>query len=85
MVRRCRGQGGWGRREASQKKSKGLCSYMGGSCLNPISAIYLLFDSVWWFSHSVVSDSFATPWTVACQAPLSMGFPRQESCHFLLL
>ena len=28
-------------------------------------------------SHSVVSDS-ATPWTVAYQAPLSMGFPRQE-------
>ena len=25
----------------------------------------------------VVSDS-ETPWTVACQAPLSMGFPRQE-------
>ena len=23
-------------------------------------------------------DSFVTPWTVACQAPLSMGFPRQE-------
>ena len=22
--------------------------------------------------------SFATPWTVAHQAPLSMGFPRQE-------
>ena len=21
---------------------------------------------------------FATPWTVACQAPLSMGYPRQE-------
>ena len=21
---------------------------------------------------------FATPWTVTCQAPLSMGFPRQE-------
>ena len=31
-------------------------------------------DSV---SHSVVSDS-ATPWTVACQAPLSVGFSRQE-------
>ena len=29
------------------------------------------------FSHKVVSNS-ATPWTVACQAPLSMGFPRQE-------
>ena len=21
---------------------------------------------------------FVTPWTAACQAPLSMGFPRQE-------
>ena len=28
-------------------------------------------------SHSVVSDS-AIPWTVAHQALLSMGFPRQE-------
>ena len=26
---------------------------------------------------SVVSDS-VTPWTVACQAPLSVGFSRQE-------
>ena len=25
-----------------------------------------------------MSDSFATLWTVAFQAPLSMGFPRQE-------
>ena len=29
------------------------------------------------FSHSVMSNS-ATPWTVAHQAPLSMGFPRKE-------
>ena len=29
------------------------------------------------FSCSVMSNS-VTPWTVACQAPLSMGFPRQE-------
>ena len=28
-------------------------------------------------SHSVISDS-ATPWTVAFQAPRSMGFSRQE-------
>ena len=28
-------------------------------------------------SHSVLSDS-VTPWTVACQAPLSMEFSRQE-------
>ena len=25
-----------------------------------------------------MSDSFVMPWTVAYQAPLSMGFPRQE-------
>ena len=30
------------------------------------------------FSHSVVSDSFAIPWTVACQNLLSMRFLRQE-------
>ena len=30
------------------------------------------------FSRSVVSNSFATPWTVAHEAPLSMGFSRQE-------
>ena len=35
------------------------------------------------FSRSVVSDS-VTPWTVACQAPLSMEFSRQEYCHALL-
>ena len=25
-----------------------------------------------------MSDSYLIPWTVACQAPLSVGFPRQE-------
>ena len=30
------------------------------------------------FSRSVVFDSLATPWTVARQAPLSVGFPKQE-------
>ena len=30
------------------------------------------------FSYSVVSDSFVTSWTVACQAPLSTEFSRQE-------
>ena len=31
--------------------------------------------------------ALATPWTIACQAPLSMGFSRLEywsGCHFLL-
>ena len=30
------------------------------------------------FTHLEVSDSFATPWTVAWQVSLSMGFPRQK-------
>ena len=30
------------------------------------------------FSHSVTSNSFATLWTLVYQAPLSMGFSRQE-------
>src|SRR5574337_1074744 len=29
-------------------------------------------------SVAFVSKSFVTPWTVACQAPLSMEFSRQE-------
>ena len=35
----------------------------------------------------VVSSSFATPWTIAHQAPLSMEFSSQDTqkgCHFLL-
>ena len=28
-------------------------------------------------SRSVVSDSFTAPWTIACHAPLTMGFPQQ--------
>ena len=30
-------------------------------------------------SLSVMSKLFATPWTIACQALLSMGFSRQEN------
>ena len=28
-------------------------------------------------------DSFVTPWTIACQTPLSMGFPRLKYCSGL--
>ena len=38
------------------------------------------------FSCLTVSDS-QTPWTVVCQAPLSLGFPSKNTgggCHFLL-
>ena len=29
--------------------------------------------------HSVVSNSTGTPWTIACQAPQSIEFSRQEN------
>ena len=45
--------------------------------------IPIVFSSLLLFSGSAVSDSFAAPWTVACQAPLSLGFPRQEYCSGL--
>ena len=28
--------------------------------------------------HSIISNSFVTPWTTVLQVPLSMGFSRQE-------
>ena len=40
------------------------------------------------FRHLVVSDSSATPWMVARQASLSMGFPGKNpgvACHVFLL
>ena len=35
-------------------------------------------------AKSVVSELFVTPWTVAGQTPLSMGFSRQEYWSGLL-
>ena len=37
-----------------------------------------LLSTLLLFSCSLMSNSFATPWTVARQASLSMRFPRQE-------
>ena len=34
---------------------------------------------------SAVSDSFAIPWTVACQAPLSMGFPQAKILEWVAI
>ena len=31
-----------------------------------------------WWTHAQLHLTLAAPWTVACQAPLSMGLPRQE-------
>ena len=44
----------------------------------------IMSDSLWphililLFSGWIMSNSSETPWTIACQAPLSMGFSSQE-------
>ena len=45
-------------------------------CAHPLRMNSTLATVVWSLSHVWL---FATPWTVARQAPLSMGFPRQEN------
>ena len=57
-----------------------VCIYVGrGGEWSLPSSIDLIQISRWWWclvlSHVWL---FATPWTVACQALLSMWFPRQE-------
>ena len=42
-----------------------------------VDCVYVCVCVCMCVSHSVVSNS-ATPWTEAGQAPLSMGFSRQE-------
>ena len=47
---------------------------------SPVSSIFCeggacCHCALQWLSHV---RPFVTPWTVACQAPLSMGLPRQE-------
>ena len=45
----------------------------------------LIYATELCFSCQIVSDSFATLWILACQAPLSMGFPKQAYWSGLLL
>ena len=46
--------------------------------INHIISSFPLRELLLLFSHSFVSDSFVTSWTVVCQAPLSTGFHSQE-------
>ena len=54
---------------------RGLCDHRDCQPRTPALPPTMKSGSV---SCSVVSHSFATPWSVSHQAPLSMGFPRQE-------
>ena len=39
-----------------------------------------VIKTMWWSEVKLLSHAqlFVTPWTIACQAPLSMGFSRQR-------
>ena len=54
-------------------EGNGLCLNL-WLVLNSIRKVFIHIDLL--FSHWVMSWSFAILWTVACQAPLFMGFPR---------
>ena len=71
-----------------------VCTYL-RCVLRRILGSYSMYPRalLWWACVCVCAQSlsrlqlFATPWTVAHQAPLSMGFSRQEywsGCRFLL-
>ena len=45
---------------------------------NPAYSLICCYLLLLLFSHKVISDSFVNPWTVAHQAPLSMGFSRPK-------
>jgi len=53
-----------------------------------VSNIFFTNSNSWICGSGLFSQlclTLATPWIVTHQAPLSMGFPRQErGCHFLL-
>ena len=46
--------------------------------INSIISSFPLRELLLLFSHSLMSDSLVTSWTVVCQAPLSTGFHSQE-------
>ena len=79
----------WGRKESDTTER--LHFHFSLSCVgegngNPLQCSCLenpRDGGAWWAAVFSRVQLFATPWTLAHQAPLSMGFPRQESWHGL--
>ena len=55
-----------------------ICRFWGSAYIVYCFCLLHFIETLLLFSHSIMSNSFATIWTVAYQAPLSMGFFRQE-------
>ena len=66
---------GWKKGEAKERVGKGR----GKEGRREESSVLHVGRLLLLFSCSVVSDSLVTTWTIAHQAPWSMGFSRQES------
>ena len=71
----------WHTASVANQCCRGMCSFQPGPS-RPLSQCLVDLCLLSLFSHVGL---FATLWTVACQAPQSLGFSRQEywSCHAL--
>ena len=75
----------WGRFSRLQlpiHTAKEICSLIKNNSNSTLSFFYICIWEKWKWK-SVMSDSSATLWTVAHQAPLSMEWSRQEFCSGL--
>ena len=75
-------------KENNRKLISHMLSIWTGAFINAKLELWLcsplLLLGSWLLSPSVMSNTFVAPWAVACQAPLSMGFPRKEYWSGLL-
>ena len=55
-----------------------VCVYTHVHIAKYIHVKYMYTYMEGWWLGAKFCPTLATPWTVACEAPLSMGFPRQE-------
>ena len=69
----------FGRQLSNLQISLELSSFVYKLCYGRCKTAFSAGLGLWLlFSLSVKTDSFVIPWIVACQPPLSMGFPKQE-------
>ena len=63
-----------------------MCVYLSQVFVLCSHKVYILTGCIWLAGGLVTKlcPILGTPWTVACQVPLSMGFPRQECWSGLL-
>ena len=63
-----------------------MCVYLSQVFVLCSHKVYIVTGCIWLAGGLVTKlcPILGTPWTVACQVPLSMGFPRQEYWSGLL-